>query len=165
MEEHLVLSYFGTYYITTGDIEVIESNCDQDENYDMVVASWDEGDAIARANALSDYLTRPIIRTKDDLDRLFNLYEIDTQDIAVKFTYAVNGIINNCEECLDNIFHLFSSGDLTDEEYSSLCYQTNNRCIEQLNLVNDCIKDYIKSETDTNSIRQFIITSKKPYID
>ena len=145
MEEHLVQSHLGGYYISDMEPEIIERYCETCGDYDLIMTSWNEFEENARLNALLKYFISNSLNTKKDLDR--RIYEYS--DCSLTNKEIINNIVDDIkyssEEINNIITALFDDHDINEEEYKRISYVSKINEARQIKMVNHFAKSYDSS--------------------
>lgn len=147
MEEHLVQSHLGGYYISDMEPEIIERYCETCGDYDCIMTSWNEFEENARLNALLKYFMSNSLNTKKDLDRSYYEYS----DCSLTSKEIINNIIDDIkyssEEINNIITALFDDHDINEEEYKRISYVSKINGERQIKMVKHFAKSYVSNSS------------------
>ena len=150
MDEHLVRSHLGCFYISSLDPEFIEMYCETCGDYDQIEASWDSEDEKGKIEALSEYFSSESIKTNDELKKRIDSFEFDKVDNNEALDYIIDEIEFNNESNMEIIEYLHEDGDLSEVEYNELINRNKNDLKKQFNIIKNNINNYIISKPNIN---------------
>ena len=150
MMEHLVESHMGGYYISNKDADLIESYCEECNDADTILTSWNTEDKNGRVNALLKFFLMDNIKTKQDLYNraLENL--ADSYFHGIDLVYSLlNEIGCNIEEAYNIASELYEKNSLSEEEFNRIIYILNLEEERQINMVKYFEDEMFTIDSDT----------------
>ena len=145
MDEYLVMSHLGGYYISSSEPEFIEAYCETCGDRDQIVASWDSEVKNAKVNALSDYFAYESIKSKENLEELIT-YENEISKVDI-IEDIIDYTISNSYSNEENIKYLYEDGNLSDLEFKELLKRNKEDLKNQLIIIRDKLRFYITDES------------------
>lgn len=131
MQEHLVKSHLGGYYISDLSEAIITRTCEQCFDSDEILASWEIGDQEDRLNKIINVLNMNTILSKSDL---LNYIEEDMS--AIEIIGEVRNYIEYYTEDKKRLVNSISYDSRIDTNLvKQLKYYINNSLKEQLEFI------------------------------
>lgn len=155
MDEHLVRSHLGGYYISSLDPEFIEAYCDTCGDYDEIEVSWNSEDENEKINSLANFFSRESIKSEEEFDKIINSFE-DIENLAKEdmFDMIIDDISFNNDASQEIIEFLYENKDLNETEYTELINRNKEELKKQFIIVKKNINKYINSEKDINKTKK-----------
>ncbi len=151
MEEYLVRSHLGGYYISGGDPEFIEQYCEQCGDYDMILTSWNSEEENAKLNALLRYFVGSVINTKEDLDERVEAYseleDMEKKEIIPAILYDIEA---DNEDICNTINSLYETKDISEQERDRIVHIANFNKERQINMVHKFASSYFSKDEKGN---------------
>jgi hypothetical protein len=147
MNEYLVRSHLGGFYISDGEPEYIEMYCETCGDYDQIEASWNSEDENGKIKALSDYLSIESIKSIEDLNNRIFIFDDDTINKKEIYENIIDEVFFNYESSYELINYLHEDGYINSKELKEL--KSNN--IDDLKNQLEIIKEQMQNIDLTNN--------------
>ena len=166
MEEYLVESHLGGYYITSKDKRLKKEDCSECLDSDKILTSWEKDNKSKKIEALKEYFISNRIKTKEELMNALFYYGLEMyglEDTIEELEYEVSIIA----EYNNNILrYLRENNNLDEDEESILKKEIINWEREQLQFIRnyDYSRLFYLSPTDlTKDKKNGLRTIKNKY--
>lgn len=161
MDEYLVISHLGGYYISSSEPEFIEAYCETCGDSDQIVASWNSEVKNAKVNALSDYFTCESIKSKEKLEELITGYEDEIPKGNI-IEDIIDYTISNSYSNEEIIKYLYEDGNLSDLELKALLKKNKEDLKNQLIIIKNNLHFYITNKSAIEMVNKSLSLYLKP---